>query len=235
MSRSRGAALILVLWGMALLSLLMGSVVACIRLENHQTLYELQRSQALIAAEAGVALVVKDMLSSTKSIGVAGQPYEVKLGNIKLTIQVRSERGKLDLNFCNLELFTRLLQHLGAGFHEAEFLTEGLRKRRVSASPLQFIEELQQATAMPGPLYEHIAPFVTVWTGLSAPDPAFAEPVLRAALGLATSVGPINPGSIMSVHTNVELATGFTAKLDVTLYLTPNDSEQLYRVLRWHE
>src|SRR5471030_1779294 len=58
MKPQRGAALILALWALALLSLMMGAVVQAIRLENRQSAYELQHTKAQLAAEAGLALAI---------------------------------------------------------------------------------------------------------------------------------------------------------------------------------
>ncbi|WP_328589853.1 PilX N-terminal domain-containing pilus assembly protein, partial [Pseudomonas savastanoi] len=56
MMQQRGIALLVVLWVMALLSLLLGSLAGWVQLENRQALHLRQHSQALLAAEAGVEL-----------------------------------------------------------------------------------------------------------------------------------------------------------------------------------
>ncbi len=55
----RGVALLLVLWVLALLSLLLGGLAGWVQLETRQAAWHRQHTQAVLAAEAGVALAMQ--------------------------------------------------------------------------------------------------------------------------------------------------------------------------------
>ncbi|TLG91598.1 general secretion pathway protein GspK, partial [Pseudomonas edaphica] len=59
MKRQRGAALLMVLWALALLGLIMAGVVDTLRLENRQSAFSLQQTHARLAAQAGLALTIQ--------------------------------------------------------------------------------------------------------------------------------------------------------------------------------
>ncbi|MDP0919122.1 hypothetical protein Q6272_29135, partial [Klebsiella pneumoniae] len=59
MKHQRGVALLLVLWVLALLSLLLGGLAGWVQLETRQAAWHRQHTQAALAAEAGVALVMQ--------------------------------------------------------------------------------------------------------------------------------------------------------------------------------
>ncbi|MGY2224939.1 hypothetical protein ACW9IK_19820 [Pseudomonas gingeri] len=236
MKRQRGAALILALWALALLSVMMGAVVQSIRLENRQSTYELQHAKALLAAQAGLALAIQSLASPPSTMIADGRAYSLPFDDAQLTVKAYSDRGKLDLNFANLDNFIRLATFLGASPAQSQQLTDEMSLRRANANTLKAIEELQQFPGMDPTLYERLAPHLTLWTGLGQPDPSFAAETVRAALKLGPPVPGRSPGTILTVHSQAILATGVSADLDVTFFLTPQgEGTQLYRVLRWQE
>jgi len=58
MKRQRGAALLLVLWVLALLSVLLGGLAGWVQLQSRQALWLRQHTQTLLAAQAGIAEVM---------------------------------------------------------------------------------------------------------------------------------------------------------------------------------
>ncbi len=236
MKPQRGAALILALWALALLSLMMGAVVQAIRLENRQSAYELQHTKAQLAAEAGLALAIQALTTSPATLIADGRPYALSFDDAQLTVKVYSERGKLDVNFASADSLARLTQYLGASPAQANQIAAEISTRRASSNPLKAIEELQSFPGMDPTLYEQLAPDLTLWTGLGQPDPSFASEVVRSALKLGPSPLGRNPGTVLSVHAQAVLATGASAELNVAFLLNPQgDGTQLYRVLRWQE
>jgi general secretion pathway protein K len=238
MTRQRGAALLVVLWALAFLAVLMGGVVAVVRLENQQSRHALDRSHALISAEAGLALAVEGLLEPTVYPLVAdGRDYEALLDGVKVAFSVRSERGKLDINFADTQAFTRLLLYLGASRTQTVQLSEQLRSFRTAGRFVKFLEQVQAFDGMDSELYQKLEPNITLWTGLTQPDKAFATPDVRAALGLPNQLtASQGPGSVVSVSARGQLPNGFIASLNVTLHLdSAGGGAPLYRVLRWQE
>ncbi|SDV08946.1 general secretion pathway protein K [Pseudomonas brenneri] len=237
MARQRGAALILVLWIAVILGLLMVGVVTSLRLENRQSHYDLQRSSALLAAEGGVNMAVKMLMSDEDSLGADGGEHSFDLDGIRVTLSVRSEHGKLDLNFCRLEHFSNLLRFMGATAQQSASLTKQLSERRVVAKPLRDLEELLDVTSISVDLYQQIQPYITLWSGRGVPDPVFAASPLIQALQLEVPLGVVsNPGSVISIESSAELADGFKTRLLATVALrSAQERGGLYRVYRWQE
>ncbi|WP_213881935.1 type II secretion system protein GspK [Pseudomonas sp. dw_358] len=230
--------MLVALWALAFLAVLMGGVVTAIRLENQQSHHALDRSHALISAEAGLAVAVERLLEPAAQPLVAdGREYEMLLDGVKVAFSVRSERGKLDLNFADPQAFAQLLLYLGANRIQAPQLSEQLRSLRTAGRPVKVLEQVQAFNGMDSELYQKLEPHITLWTGLAQPDTAFATPDVRAALALANPISVSNsPGSIVTINTRGQMSDGFSAGLHVTLYLNPaGGGEPLYRVLRWKE
>lgn len=236
MSVQRGAALIIALWALALLTVIMTQVVQTLRLEGRQSSYALHHARAQLGAEAGLALVIQELRASPSTWVADGRSYERSFDDIQLTIKVLSERGKLDLNFVNVDQVVNLSRYLGATQAQAQRLGQAIRARRASGLPFKALEELQTQGGVTPELYALLAPYVTLWTGLSEPDPAFAPEAIRAVLKLAATPPNRNPGSVLTAQINANSAAGFSASLDVTFIIDPEGgSALLYRVLRWKE
>lgn len=240
MNRQCGVALLLVLWAVATLSLLLGGLAGWVQLETRQALWQRQHTQALLAAQAGMNLALQALLDvNHRPRWVAdGRAVPLAFDDARMVVSVSSERGKLDLNAASHEDITRVAQACGADRDEATRLGQALQARRDgSAAPLRVIEELRQVSGMTQRLYQRMAPEVTLWSGLSRPDAAFASPLLRSALNLPqkTATGT-DPGSVLSIDSQAQLPDGVVARLQTTVLLSPSEGNaQPYRVLRWQE
>jgi general secretion pathway protein K len=238
MTDQKGAALLIALWALAFLSVLMGGVVTAVRLENQQSQYALDRSHALISAEAGLALAIEGLLEPmTHPVIADGRNYETILDGVKVAFSVRSERGKLDINSADVQTFKRLVLYFGASRTQAQRLGDQLKRLRTIGGSVEVLEQLQAFDSMDSELYKKLEPNITLWTGLAQPEAAFATPEIHAALGF--SARPIvsnSPGSVATVYTRAQLPNGFSADLNVTIYLSAQGgSMPVYRVLRWQE
>ncbi len=240
MNRQRGVALLLALWAVATLSLLLGGLAGWVQLETRQALWQRQHTQALLAAQAGMNLALQALLDANhRPRWIAdGRAVPLAFDDARMVVSVSSERGKLDLNAASNEDITRVAQACGADRDEATRLGQALQARRDGrAAPLRVIEELRQVPGMTQHLYQRMAPEVTLWSGLSRPDAAFASPLLRSALNLPqqTATGT-DPGSVLSIDSQAQLPDGVIARLQTTVLLSPSEGNaQPYRVLRWQE
>ncbi|QVL18976.1 general secretion pathway protein GspK [Pseudomonas qingdaonensis] len=236
-TRQRGMALTLVIWLLAAISMFVTGVVATHRVESRQNHAELQRSKAVVAAEGGLSLAVYEMLQNPDRYIANGQTHPVTLDGVTLAVSVRSEHGKLDLNFGNLDYFARFFHVMGTSSEEANALVSQMRMRRDQGEPLQHLEDLLVVTSMDTALYQRILPYVTLWGGDGVPAAAFADQVLSKAIGLPKAQQyNSNPGSVVSIDVQAILADGFTAGLLATVQITPEDSEAgIFKVLHWQE
>lgn len=237
--RQRGVALLLTLWALALLSLLMLQIITTVRLENRQSLHQLQQARADLVAEAGLALAVMHLSDPQREQRwhANGQPYAQRLGDSQLTVRVYSDMGKVDLNSSSPELCARLARILGANGREAGQLTTALRARQADdeTTPLRVLEEAMQLPGMSSELFERLLPYITVWSGYDEPVAALASAPVRQALGqsLVAMTDEVDPGPVLSVTSEAQLNSGARATLTATFLLTLDGGTHAYRLLRW--
>lgn len=240
MSRQRGMALLLVLWAQALLTVALGTLVIEVRQQTRLAAWQRGQLQATLAAEAGVSLAVmalSDPLPGRRWLA-DGQVRVRGFDSARLEITVRSERGKLDINTAPAADFARLLTALGASSSQARALGEALDRRRgPEQPPLRAVEELRDLPSMESALYRAIAQEVTVWSGLDAPDPVFASPVLRSALRLPPIRGVArDPGQALEIAVRAYLPDGSSTRVDNTVLLSGTAGDaQPYRVVRYDQ
>ncbi|WP_017132004.1 hypothetical protein, partial [Pseudomonas agarici] len=204
--------------------------------KNRQSAYALQHARALLAAESGLALVVQDLSSKTPRIIADGRRYRLNVEDAQVSVELHSERGKLDLNQVSPEDFNRVVRYLGASPAQGKKLTRELLARRNGSRPIRAVEEFQLFAAMDRQLYARLAPNLTPWTGLAQPDPSLATAPLRAALKLAAPAIASPAGPIYNAQIQATLPATVAANLNVTFLLNPQaEGTQLYRVLRWQE
>lgn len=233
MKRQCGAALLLVLWVLALLSVLLGGLAGWVQLESRQALWFRQHTQTVLAAEAGIALAMAD-----RRWVADGRDMALSFDDAQVRVSVRSERGKLYLVNAEAEDLMRLALACGATQAEATQLVKALEARRKQGlAPFRVLEEVRRLPGMTQALYSQLLPEMTLWSDLDRPAPAFASPLMRKALNLPRqNAEGIDPGEVLVVDSRATRPGGYQARLQVTVLLSPSeDSAQPYRVLRWQE
>lgn len=239
MNGQRGIALLLVLWVLALLSVLLAGLMGWVHLQNRQALWQHQHTQALLAAEAGVGLAVLAQLNPdvSRRWHLDGQPHALHFEDVSLAVSVVSEQGKVDLNTVPALLLAKLARACGAPPAQANQVGTALEARRGGGqAPLRLLEELRELPGVTQPLYTCALPYVTVWSGMAAPDSRLAMPWLRQALSLPpTGVATTEGGAVLTLYSEATTPAGYSAAIQATLMLDPsNNAARPYRVLRWH-
>lgn len=240
MNRQRGVALLLVLWVLALLGTLLAGLVGWVHLQNRQALWQRQHLQGQLAAEAGIGMAVLAQLDRDpqRRWQADRQVHAMRFDDAELAVSLRSEQGQVDLNAAPAGLIVRLLQACGAAPGEARQMAQAVEQRRgEDQTPLQMVEELREIPGMSQALYQRASPYVTLWSGLPAPDPRFAAPWLQRTLNLPQArPSVVAAGSIITLESRATLPGGYTTTLRVTLLLNPSkEGARPYRVLRWQE
>ncbi|TVT87939.1 MULTISPECIES: helix-hairpin-helix domain-containing protein [unclassified Pseudomonas] len=233
MRRQRGAALLLVLWALALLSVLLGGLAGWVQLQSRQALWLRQHTQTVLAAEAGIALVMAD-----RRWVADGRDIPLTFDDAQLHVSLRSERGKLYLINAEADDLMRLALACGATQAQADQLIKAFEARRKHGlPPFRVLEEVRQLPGMTQTLYSQLLPEITLWSDLDRPDPAFASPLMRKALNLPRqNAEGADPGVVLVVDSHAQRPGGYQARLQLTVLLSPSeDSAQPYRVLRWQE
>ena len=209
-ARTRGIAFVLVLWVIAMLSILLGSFSLVARTESLQSRHLFDTTQARYAAEAGLNLAVYELRKQDPAerwIG-DGRPYRFGYGDAEIEVSITDDSGKIDINAAanNADLLTNLFVTRGVPLDKAQALSDAIQDwidpddttRPNGAeiaqykaaglsygpknAPFDTVSELQQVLGMTYDLYEKIEPGITIYSGRSNPSAAFANPVALQAL-----------------------------------------------------
>ena len=198
----RGFALVMVIWGLALLSLMAAAFMAEARTELRKTGNLRDRAQAEALAEAGINLAIARLVAEQGS--AYPKRWTETIAGASVTIAVTDERGRIDLNNADPKLLSGLLQSQGIPEAAASALIDTLadfRDRDHAArlngaedssypagsggakdARLDAADELLQVRGMTTALYAKLEPLVTVHSGLPTIDPLVAEAGALAAV-----------------------------------------------------
>lgn len=210
-SGQRGIALVMVIWAMALLTVLASNFTATGRTETRLAANQVEAARAQAVADAGVYRAIQGLLEADPVLAWHAReaPYGFALGGAQARLQIIDEGGKIDLNVGSDELLRGLL--LQAVTDEAtvnELLDaiadfrDGDNLRRLHGAededylaadlpfdakdaPFEAVEELLQVKGMTFDRYRKIAPYLTVFSGEFQVNMNTApRPVLAAIPGI---------------------------------------------------
>jgi general secretion pathway protein K len=206
--RERGVAFVLVLWVIAMLSILLGSFALVARTENLQSRHLFDTTKARYAAEAGLNLAVYELRKSDPTqrwIG-DGRPYRFMFDDVQVEVSLTDDSGKIDINTAQPDLLIGMFMTAGAeqetatrlaaavqdwrdpddlaqpdGAEESDYKSAGLSYGPANA-PFNTVSELQQVLGMDYALYEKIAPAVTIYSGRGTPSSGYASAEVLQAM-----------------------------------------------------
>ena len=198
-----GFALVVVLWMLALLTLMAGGYSATMRTESRQTANYMRSAQAGAIAEAGIWLATRELQRPDKERRWRSDntPYDLDLFDAKVTLRIQNEAGKIDLNSARPELLQGLLESVNSkqsGQDNNDVLQAILDWRdrdklvRVNGAeddaykaagynygakngPFNSIDELRLVMGMTDDIYRKIAPDLTIYSHLPGINPQFAD------------------------------------------------------------
>ena len=216
----RGAALLLVMWLILLLSGLVAGYAMAARIESMQGNGLARSVVAREAARAGVEYAVSRMLDPDPALRWVpdGRAYQLAFEGAQVDLSVRDETGKVDLNSAAPDLLAGLLRAEGepagsatriagaiadwrdednlvqvaGGAEDANYAAAGLAWGAKDA-PFETVAELQQVLGMRPALFHLIAPYLTVHGAVAVPDAKFADGPVLQAMGMDRAQ-PINDG-----------------------------------------
>jgi general secretion pathway protein K len=223
MRRPHGAALLLVLWIVLLLSALVAGYALSARIESLQGNGSARQLVAREAARAGVEYAVSRLLEPdpARRWPVDGRPQRFVFAGLPVEVAVRDEAGRIDLNAASPELLRDFFVALGeppatamqlaaavvdfrdpdsltqpvGGAEDADYIAAGLPWGAKDA-PFEDVAELQQVLGMRLALYRRAAPHLTVFSGRALPEVGVADPLVRQVLHApAAEAAMISPAS----------------------------------------
>jgi len=179
-SGERGIALIVALWGGAILAVVVMSVLQLTRADAR-----LQRGSADVVelgsvADAAVNMTILAMMSPPQTRPTVNTgPAPVIFGGTTVQVSIMDESGKIDLNMVSAAGLRQLLVVAGLDGGQAEAMAEQIIARRTTSSggrPFQSVEGLQLVPGMTPALYERVVPMLTVYSQSPWLDPAYSSP-----------------------------------------------------------
>ncbi|WP_303637865.1 MULTISPECIES: general secretion pathway protein GspK [Stenotrophomonas] len=211
MNRAHGAALVLVLWLIALMTALVGAFALSARVEHLQqrVLDEDARGQERARAGLEYALLRLQPDPLRPPWQADGRTYRWQFDEARIEIRVVDENGKINLNLADATLLAAFLQALGEPPEQARQLAGAIIDWRDEDSLLQpaggaeapdyaaaglpygprnkrfeTLGELQRVLGMRGPLYAAMLPHLTLYSRQARPDPRVASAPVLTAMGL---------------------------------------------------
>jgi general secretion pathway protein K len=209
MKRDRGLALVLVLWAMILLTGIGLAFGFAVRVETASGTALIDQVKAEAAAAAGVRRAIHGLLADQESLRwqADGRTYRVPWSDSELRVSLRTENGKVDLNYAPAQLLVGLFEQLvpaadaealadalldwrdrddrpgNRGAERAEYAALG----RVGPANqrLASVDELAQVVGFDATMVQQLRPYVTVYAMRPRIDPQTAAvEVLAAVPGL---------------------------------------------------
>ena len=211
MTGMRGAALLLVLWLVALLTALLGAYALTARIEALQGRVGSRGAMAQEIARAGMeyALVRVADRNPETHWQPNGRAYAWRFDGHDVQVRIIDETGKVDLNQADVPLLSRLMQALGeppdasdalaaaivdwrdaddlgqpvGGAEDGDYAAAG-RPYGAKDAPFETIAELEQVLGMTPDLYARLEPFLTLYSGRGQPDATYAQGPVLVAMGM---------------------------------------------------
>lgn len=201
-SGESGAALLIVLWMLLLLSLLAASFVITRRSDLDIARNDLESARARALADAGITRAVVALGESDPRMRwrADGSLNRWAFGGGTIIVSIVSESGKIDLNAAPPDVIASLFHYAGAGDDlGAQLTAEILDRRAAGAAPLAgadrnavgfdpsqpafvAIDELGGLQDMTAMLLQAVLPLVTVHSGLATIDPDTAPRAVLLSL-----------------------------------------------------
>jgi general secretion pathway protein K len=198
----RGVALVMVIWVLALLSLMAASFLAEARVELRRAGNLRERAQAEALAEAGIQVAVARIMAEHGATRPQRWTEPMAGGSVAITLS--DERGKIDLNEAEPTLLASLFESQGVPARGAKALAAAVADFRdpdraqaidgaedadyppgsggAKDARFESVDELLQVKGMTPALYGRIAPLITIHSGLPTIDPLLAEPAVLKAV-----------------------------------------------------
>jgi general secretion pathway protein K len=206
--KSRGLALITVLWVLTLLSLIAASFSNSTRTEIKLAFNQSEAARAEALADAGVHTAILGLLAPdpANQWRADGTVYGWRRGGGEIRVQIWDEGGKIDINVATEVLLKALFVAAGQEPDDAAVLADrivdfrdindlrqlnGAEDRDYSDAglpygakdaPFEALEELRQVLGVTQALYDSVAPALSVRARQRRPHEATAPPLVKAAL-----------------------------------------------------
>jgi len=193
-------ALVPVIWGVALMSVLAVSFLWTGNTSQHLARNGFDAAEIEAVAEAAIHRAALGLLEPTadKRWRVDGFPYDFRFDGWPMQVRIQDELGRIDLNFTDAPMLISLFQSAGLDFQAASSLVDKVLDWR-DTSPFkrlngakdkdyrdagyayrprngafQSLDELQLVMGMTADLFRRVEPALTIYSGRQFFDPQVA-------------------------------------------------------------
>jgi general secretion pathway protein K len=250
--RDRGAALLVVILGLALAAAAAGAILLTARAEVAETRLHLEAARARALADAGVEIAAARLLAEE----APPRAFTAKLDGVEIAIAIEDEAGKIDVNEAEPELIDAALRAAGLKPAEAARLADAVAdwrdrddERRLQGAeaaeyraqdrppprnaPFRSLDELRAVIGFPPAVLPALRRFATAHSQLRGFDPREAAPEL---VKLVPSERAFMRSHRIAyrVLSEARLSSGARFRRDAVLWLTPGEAEPFAR-LAWGE
>lgn len=208
MRKSKGLALIVVLWVITLLTIMASSFSLTIQRETAITAGIKEKAEASALAEAGINYAILMLLTTDKELRwqAFGSLYEIEYAGRRVRIQITDESGKLNINLATKEQLQQVLSSLALDASLEDSLSDaiidwrdknddlepsGAEKEQYAAADLNYeprndsfksVEELQMVLGMTAKIYQPLEDMVSVYTKNKQINPTTATRAMLLTL-----------------------------------------------------
>ncbi|MBF0626723.1 MAG: general secretion pathway protein GspK [Magnetococcales bacterium] len=206
--KNHGFALVSVLWGIVILSLILMAFSADTRMEIKMVKNTIERIQMMAIADGGIETAIYFLLNSNSKNRWSpnGAFHKIKMRKGDLQVNVQDEGGKIDLNMASKELLQKLFSSLYAELEIDSSLADAiidwrekndpkklnhakdLNYREVGLAygakhaPFESVKELRLVLGMTDEIYNVIQSVVTVYSQQAKPEKKTAPVQVLKAL-----------------------------------------------------
>ncbi len=222
--KESGVALVMVLWMLALLTVIAGNVAFSVRTETRAVSNVSALAKAEAAADAGIHKAIYEVLRPIGALGrwdADGTIIPWAFGDANIYVTIRDESGKIDLNYAPANLLAALFRVLEIPEQEALSLADAIVDWRDTDNlrslhgaevdeylaagrpfgpanlPFQAIDELRLVLGMRPEIFRAIERVVTIHSRQGNINTASAPPLVLLAMktSAAPSLAQVNQGS----------------------------------------
>ncbi len=206
--RQQGFALVLVLWLVALLTIVAASFATHSKVETRLTANAIDALRSRLLAQSGVNRAIIELVTSDpeQRWQTNGRIYQVESEKGSLSISIRNSSGLLDLNRASRDQLVKLFALVAEDLHEREALADRLNDWRdaddlphlngaedgdyrnagyqyaTAGRDLVSIDELAYVMGFDAAKVERLRPYVTLYSNLESVDLRNAPKELAALL-----------------------------------------------------
>jgi general secretion pathway protein K len=175
----RGIALIVALWGGAILAVVVMSVLQLTRADARMLRGSRDIAELRSVVDAAVNMTILAMMSPPATRPTVNTGFApVTFAGTSVQVSIMDESGKIDLNMVTAAGLRQLLVVAGLDGGQAQSLAEQIIAWRTTSSggrPFQSVEGLQLVPGMTPALYQLVAPMLTVYSQSPWLDPAYSS------------------------------------------------------------